>query len=110
MKHTDNDFSRSLARGEAGVHAMRDALSLADCIANIDAPNDHGGSSSKKAIQSYQEEMLRRSRVTVQKNIEASRLEPSSMGWGGRDIEPLEGESISLESIGRAETIMAKAA
>lgn len=110
IQHADNDFFRALARGEAGVHAMRDALNLAECISNIDATSDHGGFSTKKAIEVYQEEMLQRSRVTVQKHIEASRLDPSSMGWGGRDIGPLEEESISLESIGRAETVTAKAA
>lgn len=82
---------------------MRDALNLAECIGNIDPNNDHDGHSTKKAIGVYQEEMLQRSRVTVQKNIEASRMDPSSMGWGGRDIEPLEEEHISLGKIGRVE-------
>lgn len=80
---------------------MRDALKLAECIGNIDTTNDHGGSSTKKAIEAYQEEMLRRSRAAVQRNVDASRLDASSMGWGGRDIEPVEEEHISLETIGR---------
>ena len=100
--------SHSSARGEAGVHAIRDALNLAQCIGNIDASNDHGESSTEKAIEDYQEEMLQRSRVTVQRNINASRVDPSSMGWGGRDIEPLEEEeNISLESIGRVGKVIA---
>lgn len=82
---------------------MRDALNLAECVGNIDANNDHSGRSTKKAIGVYQEEMLKRSRVTVQKNIEASRMDSSSMGWGGRDIEPLEEEHISLENIARVD-------
>lgn len=86
---------------------MRDALNLAECIGNIDPNNDHDGYSTKKAIGVYQEEMLQRSRVTVQRNIEASRMDPSSMGWGGRSIEPLEEEHISLEDIGRVEKVVA---
>lgn len=82
---------------------MRDALSLAECIGSIDPANDHDGSSTKKAIGVYQEEMLRRSRATVQKNVEASRMDPSSMGWGGRGLVPLEEENISLETIRRVE-------
>lgn len=82
---------------------MRDALKLAECIGNIDRTDDHDGSSTKKAIGTYQEEMLRRSRATVQRNVDASNFDTSSMGWGGRDIEPLEPENISLENIGRVE-------
>jgi hypothetical protein len=29
------------------------------------------------------------------------------MGWGGRDIEPLEEEHISLETIGRIDKVVA---
>lgn len=80
---------------------MRDALNLAECIGNIDPTNDQDGSSTKKALGVYQEEMLRRSRATVKRNVDASRLDPSSMGWGGRDVELLEEKHISLETIGR---------
>lgn len=80
---------------------MRDALNLAECIGNIDPTDDHDGSSTKKAIGVYQEEMIRRGRVTVQRNVAASRLDESSLGWGGRGIEPLEEEHISLENIRR---------
>lgn len=80
---------------------MRDALNLAECIGNIDPTNDQDGSSTKKALGVYQEEMLQRSRATVKRNVDASRLDPSSMGWGGRDVELLEEEHISLENIGR---------
>ncbi|KAK2614239.1 hypothetical protein N8I77_001085 [Diaporthe amygdali] len=90
-------------RGEAGVHAMMDALKLAECIGNINAVNDHDGSSTKSAVSIYQEEMLRRSQATVRKNVDASSLNLSSMGWGGRDVQPLEWESISLEEIGRVQ-------
>lgn len=84
---------------------MRDALNLAECIGNIDPSNDRDGYSTKKAIGAYQEEMLQRSRVTVQRNVEASRMNSSSMGWGGRDIEPLEEENISLANIGRVKAV-----
>lgn len=80
---------------------MRDSLNLAECIGNIDPTNDQDGSSTKKAIGVYQEEMLPRSRATVRRNIDASRMDPYSMGWGGRGIEPLEEEHISLENIAR---------
>lgn len=86
---------------------MRDALNLAECIGTIDAVNDHGGSSTKKALEAYQEEMIRRSRAAVQRNVDASRLDLSAMGWGGRDIVPLEEENISLEAIGRIEKAVA---
>lgn len=82
---------------------MRDGLNLAECIGNIDPSNDHDGSSTKNAIGVYQEEMLRRSRETVKRNVDASKMDPSSMGWGGRGIEPLKEEHISLENIGRVE-------
>lgn len=82
-------------------------MNLAESIGNIDPANDHGGSSTKKAIEVYQEEMIRRSRATVKRNVEASRLDPSAMGWGGRDIEPLEEENISLDNIGRVEKVTA---
>lgn len=86
---------------------MRDALNLAECIGNIDATNDHGGSSKKKAIEVYQDEMLRRSRAAVQGNVDAStRLNSSSMGLAGRDIEPLEEQNISLETIGRVNKVI----
>lgn len=82
---------------------MMDALKLAECIGNINAVNDHDGSSTKSAVSIYQEEMLRRSQATVRKNVDASSLNLSSMGWGGRDVQPLEWESISLEEIGRVQ-------
>lgn len=82
---------------------MRDALNLAECIGKIDLPNDHDGSSTKKAIEAYQEEMIQRSRETVKRNVDASRMDPSSMGWGGRGLELVEEEHISLENIRRVE-------
>lgn len=82
-------------------------MNLAESIGKIDSANDHGGSSTKKSIELYQEEMIRRSRATVKRNVEASRLDPSAMGWGGRDIEPLEEENISLDNIGRVEKLTA---
>lgn len=82
---------------------MRDALNLAECIGNIDPSNDNDGSSTRNAIGVYQEEMLRRSRETVKRNVDASNMDPASMGWGGRGIELVEEEHISLENIGRVE-------
>ncbi|KAL1859505.1 hypothetical protein Daus18300_009650 [Diaporthe australafricana] len=88
-------------RGEAGVHAMRDALKLAESIGNINAINDVEGSSTKMAVAIYNEEMIRRGSIAVQKNIDANKLNAKSMGWGGRDFEPLEEEHISLQNVGR---------
>lgn len=82
---------------------MRDALNLAECIGNIDPSNDYDGSSTKNAIEVYNEEMLRRSRETVKRNVDASNMDPASMGWGGRGIELVEEEHISLGNIGRVE-------
>lgn len=80
---------------------MRDALKLAASIANINAINDTEGSSTKMAVAIYNEEMIRRGSIAVQKNIDANKLNSKSIGWGGRDFEPLEEEQISLENVGR---------
>ncbi|KAI3395126.1 hypothetical protein diail_1741 [Diaporthe ilicicola] len=94
-------------RGEAGVHAMMDALKLAECIGKIEAINETEDSGTRTAVSMYHEEMIPRSNVTVQRNLDAGEPDSSSMGWGGRAVEPLEEKRISLGDIGRLEKALA---
>lgn len=83
------DANKRLVRGEGGIQAIRDAMTLSTVLAEMDASNEI---TTMAALDEYQKDITRRGVEAIRlardsiENTRANRGTPSGWGYEVKDI------------------------